>query len=173
MLVAIISDVHDNLPNLNKVLTYCQQNHIQEIICCGDLASQETLDYLANNFSGKVYFVFGNMDQGHYDEKKFIFNKIPLNYKNVSIFPNQGEIEISSYKIAFTHFPDKAQQLCQTQKYDYVFYGHTHKPWEEKIKNCLILNPGNVANQIYPPTFAVWNTTKNEFQLIRINQLEL
>jgi predicted phosphodiesterase len=70
------------------------------------------------------------------------------------------------------HYPEVAKQLCESGQYDFVFYGHTHKPWEENIGNCKMLNPGNVANQYYPPTFAAWNTSDNQFKLIRINELE-
>ncbi len=173
MKVAIISDVHNNTTNLKKVLDYCAREYIEKIICCGDLASLETLDFLNDNFSGEIYFCFGNMDDSHL--KNHDFEK---KYKNTRIFKNYGETEIllrseapKSYRIAFVHYPDKAKDLCETGKYDYVFYGHTHKPWTEKINNCTMLNPGNVAGEIYPPTFAVWNTENNKFELIRIHDL--
>ncbi len=171
MFIAIISDVHDNLANLDKVLNYCKKNKIKEIICCGDLASLETLDYLNDNFFGKIYFVFGNMDKDYFKEKFISFQKEPILYKQTSIFLKQGKISLDNQKIAFTHFPQKAQSLCLSKKYDFVFYGHTHKPWQEKKDNCILLNPGNVANQIYPPSFALWNTENNNFQLVKINSL--
>ena len=49
MKIAIISDVHDNIPNLKKILNYCIENKIEKIICCGDLASLETLDFINDN----------------------------------------------------------------------------------------------------------------------------
>jgi uncharacterized protein len=177
MLVAILSDIHDNIPNLTKVLDYCRENKIKKIIFCGDLASIETLDFLNDNFGEEIFFVFGNMDNDYLKNYPFKNNR----YKNTKLFKDFGEIEIESNsekpdghearKIAFVHFPDVAKRLCQTGKYDFVFHGHTHKPWQEKIENCLLLNPGNVANQIYPPTFAVWNTEDDSFQLIQINGL--
>ena len=75
-------------------------------------------------------------------------------------------------KIVFVHFPEIARKLAESGKYDFVFYGHTHKPWEEMIGKCKMLNPGNVAGEIYPPTFAVWNTKDDSFKLIRIHDLK-
>lgn len=177
MKIAIISDVHDNIPNLKKVLDYCAQNSVEKIICCGDLASLETLDFLNDNFQGEIFFVFGNMDDDYLKNYPFKNNQ----YKHTQIFKDFGEAEIEktpekpaghgASKIAFVHFPREATTLCETGKYNFVFHGHTHKPWTEIINNCTLLNPGNVANQIYPPTFAVWNTTDNSFGLIRINEL--
>lgn len=167
MKVAIISDVHNNEVNLKKVLDYCQRENIKTIICCGDLASLETLNFLNNNFSDGIHYCFGNMDNGQL--KNYEFSK---RYKNTIIYKDFGETEIDGRKIAFVHFPEIAKKLCETEKYDFVFYGHTHKPWEETIGKCKMLNPGNIAGEIYLPTFAVWNTSDNKFSLFRIHDLK-
>lgn len=167
MKIAIISDIHNNETNLKKVLDYCERENIKTIICCGDLASQETLDFMNDNFSGTIHYTFGNMDNDQLRNFEHVEN-----YKNTKIYQKFGETKIENKKISFVHFPDKAKKLCETGKYDFVFYGHTHKPWEEMIGNCKMLNPGNVAGEIYPPTFAVWNTEGDGFELIRIHTLK-
>jgi hypothetical protein len=186
MKIAIISDVHDNIPNLKKVLDYCNEKisasrRIEKIICCGDLASIETLEYLNDNFSGEIYFTFGNMDNDYL--KSYHFEKLDSStryhslgmtyvYKKTKIFKEEGEAEINGKKIAFVHFPRIAKGLCRSGRYDIVFYGHTHKPWEENIDECKMLNPGTVAGQFYPATFAAWDTETNKFELIRVDQLK-
>lgn len=173
MKVAIISDVHNNEINLGKVLDYCKRESIGIIICCGDLASDETFEYLNKHFSGIIHYTFGNMDNDQLKNLEFA-----KRYKNTVLYDDYGETEIDGQKIAFVHFPDIAENLCRKEKYDFVFYGHTHKPWSSIEKNtgghgkkCLMLNPGNVAGEIYPPTFAVWDTENNEFTLVRIHNL--
>lgn len=176
MKIAIISDVHNNETNLKKVLDYCGREKIETIICCGDLASKETLDFLNDNFTGTTYYTFGNMDNDQLTNFE-----LSGAYKNTKIYKNFGETEIDgnpekpnghgARKIAFVHYPEIAKELCLTGKYDFVFYGHTHKPWEETVGNCRMLNPGNVAGEIYPPTFAVWETSSDKFELIRIHGL--
>lgn len=167
MKVAIISDVHNNEVNLKKVLDYCRDNNVKTIICCGDLASLETLNFLNNNFSDEIHYCFGNMDNGQL--KNYEFSK---HYKNTIIYKDFGETEIDGKKIAFVHFPEIAKKLSETGKYDFVFYGHTHKPWEETIGKCKMLNPGNIAGEIYLPTFAVWETESDKFELIRVHDLK-
>jgi putative phosphoesterase len=165
--VAIISDVHNNIVNLKKVLNYCQENDIKTIICCGDLASKETLDFLNDNFDGVIYHTFGNMDDDYLTNYDF-----GSQYRNTQVYKNCGEADIDGQKIAFVHYPETARHLCQTGNYKFVFFGHTHKPWEENIDQHKILNPGNVAGEIFPPTFAVWDTKNNKIKLIRINDLK-
>lgn len=167
MKIAIISDVHDNIPNLKKVLDYCEENKAEKIICCGDLASLETLDFLNENFYSENYFVFGNMDNDYLKDYPFENNE----YKKTKIFKDFGEAEFENKKIAFVHFPEDAKELCKKGKYKFVFYGHTHKPWEETITDCKMLNPGNVAGQFYPATFAVWDMENDKFELVRVDQI--
>lgn len=166
MKIAIISDVHDNITNLRKTLAYCRKNEIKIIICCGDLTSRETLDFLCNGFSGEILYTLGNMDNQELrnmgQEKK---------YKNAKIFENFGEAEIDKKKIAFVHFPDKARKLCESGRYDLVFFGHTHKFQKESVENCTMLNPGNVTGSRNLPTFVVWDTASDKLNLLEINQL--
>lgn len=168
MKIAIMSDIHDNLKNLEKVLAFCKKNEIEKIICCGDLAKLETLDFLNDNFSGEILYTFGNMDNDHMRDYEFNNNQ----YKNTKTFKDFGESEIDNKSIAFVHFPEMAKNLCASGKYNFVFYGHTHKPWEENISSCKLLNPGNVAGTFYPATFAVWNTNNNSFSLVRVNEIK-
>lgn len=166
MKIIIISDVHNNLLNLKKVIDYSSKNKIKNIICCGDLASLDTLDYLCDQFDGKIYFVFGNMDSEHMPEIKKISK-----YKNALIFADYGESLFLNKKVAFVHFPELAKQLAQSKKYNVVFYGHTHKPWEEFLSTCRILNPGSVTGDRFAPTFASWDLEKDDFSLIMLNEI--
>jgi len=195
--IAIISDVHNNDVNLKKVLDYCVQNKIEKIICCGDLASMEMLDFLNDNFAGEIFFTFGNMDNDFLRDKfchpeldSGSKNKLDSGseagmtdiYKNTKIFKDFGEAEFPKVepsdegstfiKIAFVHFPEVAKKLCESGKYKFVFYGHTHRPFEEIINNCKILNPGNVAGDGFLPTFAIWNTIDDKFELIMVHDIK-
>lgn len=167
MKVAIISDIHNNVVNLKKVLDYCALQKIKTIICCGDLASLETLDFLNDNFSGNILYTFGNAD---YDNTKNLEDQ--KKYKKTYLYKDFGEAIIEEKAVAFTHYPEKAESLARTEKYNFVFYGHTHKPWEAMSGKCKLLNPGTTAGEIYPPTFALWNTDDDKFELIRIHNLK-
>lgn len=164
--ITIISDIHNNEINLKKVLDYCECEKIETIICCGDMASKETLDFMNDTFPGIILYTFGNAD---YDDLRDLEEE--KKYRNTYIFKDFGEANIEKKAVAFTHYPQKAKSLARTKKYNFVFHGHTHKPWEKIVDNCKILNPGNVAGDIYPPTFAVWETDTDKFKLIRIHNL--
>jgi len=163
MKIAIISDTHDNLHNLGIFFNFAKKENIEAIIHCGDTAHSETLEEILNNFSEKIFLSFGNMD---FCEEFDIFK----NNKRLKIFEDFGEAEIGGLKIGFCHFPELAKE--NAKKYDFVFYGHTHKPWIEKIGNCFIANPGNLAGQYYAPSFAVLETETKNLSLVPFDKLQ-
>jgi len=167
MKIAIISDVHNNATNLKKVLDYCAKNKIAKIICCGDLSSNETLDFLNDNFAGEIFYAIGNAEYGQLNGMENISE-----YKKTKIFSEFGEAKITDKNVAFVHYPREAKKLAESGKYDFVFYGHTHKPWTEEVGKCEMLNPGTTGGEIYPPTFAVWNVEAGKFDLIRVHDLK-
>lgn len=158
--IAIISDSHDNPVRIDQMLEILKKRNIKTIIHCGDVCSSRVLNYLCNNFPGKIYLSLGNVDADHelYNQK----NKL----SNLTIFSKFGEIQINNLNIAFVHFPDKATKLAQTEKYDFVFYGHTHKPWEERINNCKKINPGTLAGLFTRSTFAILDTKTKDVELV-------
>jgi hypothetical protein len=161
MRIAIISDTHDNLTALKKALNWINQNDIGQIIHCGDIASFETLKELSKLYVGKIQFVFGNMDDD-YSLSENLKNHSPA---NITAHRKIGTIDVDGKKIAFTHFPRLAEDLAKSEKYDIVFYGHTHKPWEEKIGNTRLINPGNLTGQFYKSSFATYDTATDQLEL--------
>jgi len=166
MKIIIISDIHDNIPNLIKTLAWAKQNSIDTIFCCGDLGSEATFDHLAKNFTGQIYAVLGNMDTGYVD-----YEKIKNKYNNVVIGHNELIIDIDLGKILLVHEPKSYRAHLTNENIKYIFHGHTHKPWLEHQFKKTILCPGNLANQFFAPGFAYWDTEVNKFKLIQVNTL--
>lgn|SRR3989344_2539043 len=147
MRFAILSDSHDNLTNTLKVIDYLNQEKIAVAIHCGDIATEETIQQIEEKFEGEISFVRGNAD---------------FSIKNV---PDTLDLDIGGKKVGVVHFPNLAKQLAQSGKYDLVFYGHTHKPWEEKVGDCRLVNPGELAGHRFQPTFAIYDTETDKLEL--------
>jgi uncharacterized protein len=162
MKLAIISDTHDNLANLEKFLTWAKENRIETIIHCGDIASGDTVEFLAKQFFGTIHLAYGNMDANYRDDIYLASD----NLNNVRLHGNQGELKVAEVKIAFCHFPEVAKELAETGKYNLVFYGHTHKPWMETLSNhCQLINPGTLGGVFQKATFASYDTATNKLEL--------
>jgi predicted phosphodiesterase len=75
-----------------------------------------------------------------------------------------AELELAGKRIAVTHYPDFAKGLAATGKYDAVFHGHTHDKYKDKMGSTLICNPGEIMGRKGKPSFAVYDTVKNEIK---------
>ena len=90
---------------------------------------------------------------------------------NLKIFPHLGSTNIHGLKFAFVHFPEEAKNAAQQQIYDFVFHGHTHQPWIEKIGSCHLANPGNLAGLYFNPSFAILDCDSKKLELKLLNHL--
>lgn len=165
MRIAIISDTHDNLMTFEKFLKWASQNNIEQIIHCGDLTDFEFLNFFCKNFNGKIYLTDGNADEGK------ISKDLAESFENVQYFENHGEIEIDGIKIVFSHYPEIIKEIALQKNIDYGFHGHTHKPWQEKVNNTLISNPGTLGGVFYRASFAVLDTKNKKLELKILDQL--
>ena len=63
---------------------------------------------------------------------------------------NQPHIfELAGKKIILMHEHHTADALADSGHYDIVIYGHTHKPDVRKVKNTLVINPGEAGSWLY------------------------
>jgi len=169
MKIAIFSDIHDNLSNLKKALQVCQERKIKSIFFLGDLCSPFTLSYLGES-KAKVYFVFGNND----GDKVKIIEKAK-NFPNIEIFYENvfGEKKISGVKIGFVHWREIALRMAQSRKYKVVLFGHTHKKEKKKIGKTLMINPGEIGGNLFPPSFAILDLKTFKVEFIDLEKIPL
>ena len=179
MKIAIISDVHDNLVNLNKCLAWGDKEKIKNLICCGDITNSETLETLSSKFKNKIYLVRGNLEI--YDEEEVCPMKLLRTdrvgfhgvnqYKNIKYLGRFGRFELDNKIIGVCHEPAFINKVLEAGECDIIFYGHTHRPWIERSLapyrelSSLIVNPGTLGGVFQKATFAVYDTDKKEPEL--------
>ncbi len=163
MKIVIISDIHDNILNLNKCLDYCNKNQVKTLFCCGDIAKDETIVAMAEKFNGKIHLVRGNMCM--FDDDKI------LDYNNIKYYGEIARFQVNDYWIGLCHEPYKINKTLELGMCDYIFYGHTHKPWEKTKGKTKIINPGTLNGIYDTSTFAEWDTEKDEVKLRRIGRI--
>jgi putative phosphoesterase len=160
MRIAVISDIHDNLANLEKFLGWCGKEKIAWLICLGDITNAETLEALAR-FPGEIDLVAGNGE---------IYDAIELaRHPRIRYHGLIGAAAVDGQKIGFCHEPYLIDEILRKESdLDFVFYGHTHKPWEIIDKNRprpRIINPGTLGGVFQKATFAVYCPTEDGIEL--------
>ena len=156
MKIAIISDIHDNLVNLQKCLNWCGENGAGTMICCGDITASRTLQAIARGFAGRIYLVRGNMEIYRENEVE--------KYENICYLGRSGTIEFGAGKAGVCHEPEYIGALVE-KEIKIIFYGHTHKPWIATKDGVKIINPGTLGGVFSKASFAFWDTATGKLEL--------
>ena len=142
MLLGVVSDTHNNFKNIAKIIEIFNANSVDLVIHTGDITNSKSLR-LFSDLEAKLIGVYGNNDLCEHDledtcrEFNFIFKLPPLNILKAGI------------KISIFHEPEHIDShLEKFPQTSLIFHGHTHRYRNEKINNCLIINPGESAGLI-------------------------
>lgn len=164
MLLAIAADLHDNLANWQTFNNYLKKQGITTLLFCGDLCSSESLQIIRHDFEGKLFFIAGNAELYDFSEAE--------NIPNSKFFGNYGQVEIDKIKIGLIHEPDRKTRLKREYgPFDFIFYGHTHKPWLEQDGKAMMINPGTLGGVYYRASFAILETKTKKIELKILDQI--
>ncbi|MBN1231459.1 MAG: metallophosphoesterase [Anaerolineales bacterium] len=159
MLIGILSDIHDNLLNLEKALAAMQAKEISTVIFCGDFCSPIPCRMLAE-YPGEIHIVFGNGDGDRLAMYRMTQGK------NITFHGEHMTLDVGGAKIAVTHYPFYAQALARTGDYNAVFSGHSHQQENQYFGETLWFNPGDVMGWQNPASIGVFNTETNKAEVI-------
>ncbi len=163
MHIGVFSDVHDNIANLRKLLALFTDRRVQTLIFCGDFCSPIPVREMGA-FEGEIHCVFGNGDGD-----RFTMSKIArTDSTNVILHGEWAALTFDGVRIAVTHYPFYAEALARTGDYQAVFSGHTHQQHDERIGDCLWLNPGEVMGWKGRATCALYDTATNTAEIIEL-----
>ncbi len=160
MKIAILSDVHDNIWRLETLLAGLEAN---ALIFCGDFCAPFTLAQIAEGFAGPIHVVFGNNDGD-----QFLLSQVALKYDHVTLHGDFAELEFGGRSVAVTHYPQIGKALARGGVYDLVCHGHSHERLLEKDGETLRVNPGEVMGRFGLSTFAMYDTTSGEAEIVEI-----
>lgn len=135
--VAILSDIHDNIPRLREALIGA--NEADVLVCCGDLCSPFMVKELGRGFSGPIHIVFGNNDGD-----RFRMLKVGEAFPQIHFHGEYVELELGGVSFAVQHFDDIGRALARGGQFDVVCYGHNHKYEYREEGKTQVINPGEV-----------------------------
>lgn len=166
MKVALLSDIHDNIWNLQKALN-ALKDKTEAVIFCGDYCAPFIPPKLAE-LNVPIYSCLGNNDEDQICQLQTggpLFTWTPL-------ADEFGTVKLDHKNIAFCHYPKLAELLAKSGEYDAVFHGHTHFSRNEKVGDSILLNPGAICGIQKGvqgvASFAIYDTTTNSAEIITI-----
>jgi putative phosphoesterase len=166
MKFGLISDIHATLDPLREALTVFEQEHVDAVLCTGDIAGygeelEQTVELLIKS---KCQVITGN------HEIWFINSPVPERQKWIKEFfsdlPSTLAFTIAGQHLYMVHasppfsnmkgiklldqqgnvIPDRKQRwtdYLNKFNHDVLIVGHTHQVFAERLGNTLVINPGS------------------------------
>ena len=165
MKIAIISDIHENFHNLILALQEIQKREVEQIICLGDLMNAGVAKVMATQ-AIPVYMIWGNND----GEKVEITLASKAEGSVLTVSLNTYDfLNYGGKRIFVTHYDNLAKPMAKSGEYDAVFFGHNHVQSVEKINNCWVVNPGEIAaSKTKQASFAIYDTSNNDLEIVEL-----
>ncbi|MFB6158595.1 MAG: metallophosphoesterase [Candidatus Nanohalobium sp.] len=162
MKLGIISDTHDNFDVISEAVDFFETENCDKVIHCGDMICPAAAELFDADFD--FHAVKGNND-GEWKLKETV-------ERFGNWMGNTGELEIDGEKIAVYHGTDEeiADSLTRSEKYSYVFRGHTHRKNVKEKGKTVEINPGGVKLPFQDEKIHVvtLNTENQEFKFHEI-----
>ena len=141
MRIGIVSDTHNNLKNVRKIVELFNQSGVDQVIHTGDVTQAKTIEVLSQ-LHMPMYGVYGNNDQERdtltpaIKQAGFVFSEPPL------------ELVWAERKIVVVHDPEEFEGVLQ-EGHELALHGHTHRyRLEEWGHQTTIFNPGECAGHM-------------------------
>jgi putative phosphoesterase len=169
MLIAILSDIHDNIPRLRAAIDHIQR--VDALLCGGDLCSPFIVDELAK-FPRQIHVVFGNNDADLFriTQKASAANQQRSPEDQIHLHGEFFEGELGGKRIAMTHFEQIGQALARSGQYEIVVYGHTHRYSVERDPGTGAIrgvNPGEIFGLLRDDSESTFVSYDTETGLVR------
>ena len=153
MKVAVISDIHDNLPMLKRALERCQE--AEALLCCGDLCSPFVMKELGSGFTRPIHLVFGNNDGD-----PFRITSVASKFPQIHIHGEYAELALDGRMFSINHFDNIGRAIAKGEKYDVVCFGHNHQFEITPVGKTLVINPGEIYGGLTGhSTIALYDTS--------------
>lgn len=138
MKLAVISDSHYAIDQLEKLLRFLQREKIQHLAHAGDLVTQGVGDLFAQFPEINCYIAIGNCDYGE--------ELVRLNHLPHVIIDTVVQFELEGIRFAISHKDGLAQRSLKGQAIDIFFHGHTHITRIDDHLHPMVINPGSLMD---------------------------
>jgi putative phosphoesterase len=164
LIVGLIADTHDRLKMVDKAIKKLNEQEVELVLHAGDYIAPFVIPRF-KKLKAKLVGVFGNNDGDHELLKKR-FRELDLEIRG-----DFAELNVDGLKIALLHGHEEEllKALINSEGFDVVVHGHTHKAEVYRKGKTLVVNPGEVCGYLSgKSTIALLDTDKGEAEIIEL-----
>jgi putative phosphoesterase len=166
--IGIIADTHDRLRLIDEAVKKLNDKEVDLVLHAGDyIAPFAILRF--KPLMAKLIGVFGNND-GDQILLRRRFEEI-----GAQICGRFAEINVEGLRIALTHGEEEnlLRAVINSNYYDVVIHGHTHKAEIYRVGKTLVINPGEACGYLSGrATIAILDVEKCEAEILEIGLSE-
>ncbi len=148
MIIGIMSDSHDNLDAIERALAVFRDSNVDMIIHLGDIISPFALAKILE-FPARIVIVLGNNDGDILQLRELALKA------GAYIRPQIYITTIANRRYLLMHGMGNVEQtlqivesLANSNSFDIILYGHTHRVDIRTIGKTLVINPGEVCGYL-------------------------
>lgn len=162
MRIGVVSDTHGHMRNALQAVAQLNDLQVDVVLHCGDIGSAQIVPLFAG---WPAHFVFGNVDD---DESGM---RWIIEEEGQTCHGRFGRLTLLDKQIALLHGDDRAalKDATESQEFDLVCSGHTHKAELQREGRTIVLNPGALY-RARPKTFAVVDWPSGEVEYIELRE---
>lgn len=164
MLIAILSDIHDRVKNMRLALSQARAEGCTHLLFLGDMAEMSTFRTLRQEWEHEMDLVQGNNDYPREEFAAFAATGPATRFHGAS-----ADLHLGGRRIYMAHEPGAGVlYAAESEQFDLVLFGHTHRAGQQTHANTLIANPGDIQGRYGAPSFAIYDTTTHLLRHIRL-----
>jgi len=161
MKIGVISDTHDNIPQVEKALKVFVESGVEQVIHAGDMVSP-FLDKCFTDLKVPLLYLIGNNE----GEIAWIYKRFT---RIGEVHPGPVMKDLGGKKVYVNHIPHFVDSLAKSGDFDIIIYGHTHKIDVRTVGGTLIVNPGECCGYLTgKSTIAIIDTEKMSADVVEL-----
>jgi putative phosphoesterase len=137
MRIGVVSDTHDNLTNVARIVELFDAAGVERVVHTGDITRAATLEILGR-LQAPLVGVFGNNDK----EREAL--ETAARSSGIRLVDPPLRLTWHERTLTVAHDP-LAIPAALLEESEILLHGHTHRRVIERSNGCLVFNPGECA----------------------------
>ncbi len=141
MRIGVVSDTHDHLPNVSRIVELFNAARVEHVVHTGDITQVKTLEVLSG-LDAPLHGVYGNNDL---ERQSLEAAAARLDFQ---ICDPPLELSWADRRIQVFHDPREFERGSIDAQPALILHGHVHRHRLERRNGTTIFNPGECAGHI-------------------------
>jgi putative phosphoesterase len=141
MRIGVISDTHNHLPNVARIVELLNAADVDRVVHTGDITQPRTLEVLAR-LAAPLIGVYGNNDAGERAALAHAAERLGIRLGDPPL-----ALHWAGRRVVVVHDPRDLAAALEPE-HELALHGHTHRQHLERSPGRLVFNPGECAGHL-------------------------